>query len=44
MSDRNERKLVDAFKTFFQKSISPYVSSNEQVMNEWKYFSKLLST
>ena len=40
----NEKKLVEAFKTFFDKSISPYVYNNESIMNEWKYFSKLIST
>lgn len=40
----NEKKLVEAFKTFFDKSISPYVSNNDAVMNEWKYFSRLIST
>ena len=39
----NEKKLVEAFKTFFDKSISPFVSNNDGVMNEWKYFSKLIS-
>ena len=29
----NEKKLVEAFKTFFDKSISPYVSNNDAVMN-----------
>lgn len=40
----NERKLVEAFRTFFDKSISPYVNNNESVLNEWKYFSRLIST
>jgi hypothetical protein len=44
MNERsNERKLVEAFRTFFDKSISPYLSTNDTVMNEWKYFSKLIS-
>ena len=29
----NEKKLVEAFKTFFDKSIGPYVSNNESIMN-----------
>ena len=34
MSTRpQEKKLADAFKTFFEKTISPYVSHNESVMN-----------
>ena len=41
---QNEKKLVDAFKTFFQKTINPHVSTNQSVMNEWKYFSRLIST
>jgi len=24
-----EKKLVEAFRTFFEKSVSPYVSQNE---------------
>ena len=40
----NEKKLVEAFKTFFDKSISPYVYNNESIMNEWKYFNKLISS
>lgn len=29
MNDKtNEKKLVEAFRTFFEKSISPYVYSN----------------
>jgi hypothetical protein len=44
MNERNnEKKLTEAFRTFFDKSISPYLSGNETVMNEWKYFSKLIS-
>lgn len=44
MNDRtNEKKLVEAFRTFFEKSINPYVNTNESVMNEWKYFSRLIS-
>jgi len=40
----NEKKLVDAFRTFFEKTISPYVSNNESIMNEWKYLSRLISS
>ena len=40
----NEKKLVEAFKTFFDKSIAPYVANNDGVMNEWKYFSRLISS
>jgi hypothetical protein len=32
-----------AFRTFFDKSVLPFVSTNEVVMNEWKYFSRLIS-
>ncbi len=28
----SERKLVEAFKTFFEKSVAPYVSGNDEVM------------
>lgn len=27
-----ERKLVEAFKTFFEKSVSPFVSGNDEIM------------
>jgi hypothetical protein len=44
MSERsNEKKLVEAFETFFDKSVFPFVYSNESVMNEWKYFARLIS-
>ena len=39
----NEKKLVESFKVFFEKSVAPYASNNENVMNEWKYFNNMIS-
>ena len=40
----HEQKLAQAFKIFFERTVSPYLSHNETVMNEWKYFHRLIST
>jgi hypothetical protein len=38
-----ERKLVEAFKTFFEKSVAPFVSTNDDVMREWNHLNKIIS-
>jgi hypothetical protein len=37
-----ERKLVEAFRTFFERSVSPHLSQNEEVMREWNHLNKIL--
>ena len=39
----SERKLVEAFQTFFEKSVSPHLSDNDQVMREWNHLNKIIS-
>lgn len=39
----SERKLVEAFKTFFEKSVSPHLSGNDEVMREWNHLNKIIS-
>lgn len=39
-----ERKLVEAFRTFFEKTVSPHVSQNQEVMREWNQLNKMFST
>lgn len=39
----SERKLVEAFKTFFEKSVAPFVSGNDDVLREWNHLNKIIS-
>lgn len=39
----SERKLVEAFKAFFEKSVSPLVSGNDEIMREWNHLNKIIS-
>lgn len=39
-----ERKMVEAFKTFFDKSVAPYVNQNEDIMREWNHLNKIISS
>lgn len=39
----SERKLVEAFRTFFEKSVAPFVSHNDEVMREWNHLNKIIS-
>lgn len=39
----SEKKLVEAFKTFFEKSVAPYVSSNDEILREWNHLNKIIS-
>ncbi len=39
-----EKKLVEAFRTFFDKSVAPYVSQNEEIMREWNHLSKIINS
>lgn len=39
----SEKKLVEVFKAFFDKVVSPVVRTNEKVMNDWRYLSNLIS-
>lgn len=39
----SERKLVEAFRTFFEKSVAPNVSRNDEVMREWNHLNKIIS-
>lgn len=38
-----EKKLVEAFRTFFDKSVAPYVTQNEEIMREWNHLSKIIN-
>jgi hypothetical protein len=40
----SERKLVEAFKTFFEKSVAPYVSGNDDIIREWNHLNKIISS
>ena len=40
----SERKLVEAFRTFFEKSVAPYVSQNDDVMREWNHLNKIIGS
>lgn len=40
----SERKLVEAFRTFFEKSVAPYVSQNDEVMREWNHLNKIIGS
>lgn len=39
-----ERKLVEAFRCFFEKTVTPHVSQNDEVMREWNHLNKIIST
>lgn len=39
----NERKLVEAIKTFFEKSVLPYLGNREEVVAEWRHISNILN-
>ena len=39
-----ERKLVEAFRTFFERTVSPHLNQNEEVMREWNHLNKILSS
>ena len=39
----SERKLVEAFKTFFEKSVAPHLSGNDEVVREWNHLNKIIS-
>ena len=39
-----ERKLVEAFKTFFERTVSPHLSQNEEVMREWNHLNKIITS
>lgn len=39
----SEKKLVEAFKTFFEKSVAPYVSNNDDILREWNHLNKIIS-
>lgn len=38
-----ERKLVEVFRTFFERTVGPHLSQNEEVMREWNHLNKILS-
>lgn len=39
-----ERKLVEAFRTFFDRTVAPHLSHNEEVMREWSHLNKIISS
>lgn len=40
----SERKIVEAFRAFFEKSVAPYVGQNDDVMREWSHLNKIISS
>ena len=39
-----ERKLVEAFRTFFERTVAPHLSQNEEVMREWNHLNKIIGS
>ena len=39
-----ERKLVEAFRTFFDRTVAPHLSQNEEVMREWNHLNKIIGS
>lgn len=39
----NEKKLVEAFKAFFEKSVIPSINENNSLLSEWKHFNGMIS-
>ena len=39
-----ERKLVEAFRTFFEKSVMPFVGGNDEIMREWNHLNKIIGS
>ena len=40
----SDRKLVDAFKIFFDRLLAPVLKSHPSIMVEWKNLSSILSS
>jgi len=38
-----EKKLIEVFRTFFDKIVLPTVKNNDKVVSEWKYLNSLIS-
>jgi hypothetical protein len=38
-----EKKLIEVFRTFFDKIVLPSVKNNDKVISEWKYLNSLIS-
>mgnify|MGYP000952702623 FL=1 len=38
-----EKKLIEVFRTFFDKIVLPTVKNNDKVVSEWKYLNSLMS-
>ena len=39
-----ECKLVEAFRTFFERTVAPHLSQNEEVMREWNHLNKIIGS
>lgn len=39
----NEKKLVEVFRTFFEKTVMPAVIQNDEIMREWNHLNKIIS-
>ena len=38
----NEKKIVEVFKAFFEKTVIPSVAQNDEVMREWTHLNKII--
>lgn len=39
----SEKKLIEVFRTFFDKIVLPTVKNNDKVLSEWKYLNSLIA-
>jgi hypothetical protein len=40
----SEKQIVEAFRSFFDKSVLPFVSHSDAVMREWTFLSKIITS
>ena len=42
MQTEAERKVVEVFKTFFEKMVFPSIRNQPQIIEEWKYLTSIV--